>query len=72
MSKTELTQEQKDFRLEPNALNRQFIYWLDKSKCIEWDLRLTNQKYNDLRQYLDHGTAMDKLKREMFKNGLKS
>ena len=38
MSK-ELTQEEKDFRLDSWTLNRQLIHWLEKSKCIVWNLR---------------------------------
>lgn len=68
--KIELTQEQKDFKLDTLTLNNQFIYWLTKAKCM-WDLKTTNLKYDELRLKFDHGNAMDSLKRTMFQVGLK-
>lgn len=68
--KQELTQEQKDFRLDPSTLNNQFEYWIVKSKCF-WNLRETNNRYNGLRLNLDHASAMESLKREMFNVGAK-
>lgn len=70
MAKLELTQEQKDFRLDSFTLNNQFIYWLTKSKCM-WDLKTTNKEYYKLREELDHATAMESLKRKMFNLALK-
>lgn len=70
MSKIELTQEQIDFRLDPFTLNNEFSFWLIKSKC-PWNLRETNKKYNLLRFSLDHATAFNKIKQEMFENGIK-
>jgi hypothetical protein len=68
--KQELTQEQKDFKLDMITLNNQFTYWLVKAKCI-WNLKETNKKYNELRLSLDHATAMETLKRKMFNEGQK-
>ena len=68
--KQELTQEQKEFRLDSFTLNEQFTYWLVKSKCM-WDLKTTNEKYNFLRTDVDHSTALETLKRQMFVVGLK-
>lgn len=70
MSKRELTQEEKDFRLDSFTLNSHFTFWLTKAKCM-WNLRETNKKYEELRLELDHATAMESLKRKMFENGLK-
>lgn len=70
MAKVELTQEQKDFRLDSYTLNKDFIYWLTKANC-PWNLRETNKKYNELRLELCHATAMETLKRQMFTNGIK-
>lgn len=70
MAKLELTQEQKDFRLDSFTLNNQFIYWLTKSGCM-WDLKTTNKEYDKLREELDHATAMESLKRKMFNLALK-
>lgn len=70
MAKLELTQEQKDFRLDSFTLNNQFIYWLTKSKCM-WNLKTTNKEYDKLREELDHATAMESLKRKMFNLALK-
>jgi hypothetical protein len=70
MAKIELTQEQKDFRLDSFTLNNQFIYWLTRSKCM-WDLKTTNKEYNVLREELDHASALESLKRKMFNLGLK-
>ena len=70
MAKYELTQEQKDFRLDDYTLNRQFTYWLVKSKCL-WDLKTTNKHYNKLRETSDHATAFEKLKIMMFNLGVK-
>jgi len=70
MAKIELTQEEKDFRLDSFTLNNQFTYWLTKSKCM-WNLRETNKKYNALRDEFDHATAFLKLKEQMFNNVLK-
>lgn len=66
----DLTQEQKDFRLDQFTLNNQFTYWLVKAKCM-WNLKETNKKYNELRLTFDHATAMETLKRQMFVFGLK-
>jgi len=66
----ELTQEQKDFRLDQFTLNNQFTYWLVKAKCL-WNLKETNKRYNELRLTNDHATAMETLKRKMFVVGLK-
>lgn len=65
MAKTELSQEQKDFRLDSFTLNNQFTYWLIKSGCM-WDLKTTNKEYDKLRDELDHASAMESLKRKMF------
>ena len=71
MSKKELTQEEKDFRLDSLTLNNQFIYWLTKSICL-WNLKETNKKYDDLRDSgLCHSDAFEKLKRTMFEQGIK-
>ena len=70
MAKLELTQEQKDFRLDSFTLNNQFIYWLTKSGCM-WNLKTTNKEYDKLREELDHATAMESLKRKMFNLALK-
>lgn len=68
--KQELTQEQKDFKLDMITLNNQFTYWLVKAKCI-WNLKETNKKYNELRLSLDHATAMEVIKKKMFDYGIK-
>ncbi len=68
--KNELTQEQMDFKLDVFTLNNQFIYWLTKAKCM-WDLKTTNEKYDELRLKFDHGNAFENLKRKMFQEGLK-
>lgn len=65
MAKIELTQEQKDFKLDSFTLNNQFIYWLTKSGCM-WDLKTTNKEYDKLRMELDHASAIESLKRKMF------
>lgn len=70
MAKIELTQEQKDFRLDSFTLNNQFTYWLVKSGCM-WNLKTTNNEYDKLREELDHATAMESLKRKMFNLALK-
>jgi hypothetical protein len=70
MSKIELTEDQKDFVLDPLTLNNQLIYWLTKAKCM-WNLKETNKKYKELRISMDHATVMEGLKRQMFLNGLK-
>ena len=70
MSKLELTQEQKDFKLDSLTLNNNFTYWLTKAKCM-WNLRETNKQYDELRKTLDHASAMESLKRKMFVNALK-
>jgi hypothetical protein len=70
MNKLELTQEQKEFRLDDYTLNRQFIYWLTKSKCM-WDLKTANLEYNKLRENLDHAIAFEKIKVMMFNLGIK-
>ncbi len=70
MAKIELTEEQKDFKLDSLTLNNNFIYWLEKAKCM-WNLKETNKLYNELRLTLDHATAMETLKRQMFTNGIK-
>lgn len=70
MAKLELTQEQKDFRLDSFTLNNQFTYWLVKSGCM-WNLKTTNKEYDKLREELDHATAMESLKRKMFNLALK-
>lgn len=70
MAKIELTQEQRDFRMDEFTLNNEFIYWLTKAQCM-WNLRETNEKYNVLRKELDHAMSMEALKRQMFSNGLK-
>lgn len=71
MAKIELTEEERDFRLEPFTLNRQLIYWLSKSKCVVWNLKKANEEYDKLREDLDHATSFEKLKRRMFELGLK-
>lgn len=65
-----LTHEQIDFRLDTFTLNNQFIYWLTRSKCM-WSLKLTNEKYEDMRLTMDHGTAFESLKKKMFEFGIK-
>lgn len=70
MAKIELTQEQKDFKLDDLTLNRDFDYWLTKAKCM-WNLRETHKRYNEFRETLDHAMAMEALKRKMFEHGLK-
>jgi hypothetical protein len=68
--KEELTQEQKEFRLDDFTLNKEFSFWLVKSKCM-WNLKETNKKYKDLRLELDHASSMEVLKRQMFNLGIK-
>lgn len=70
MPKIELTAEQQDFRLDPYTLNKDFMFWLQKAKCL-WNLKETNAKYDELRLTLDHATAMETLKRQMFINAIK-
>ena len=70
MAKQELTQEQKDYRLDDFTLNNQFLYWIPKAKCI-WSLKQANQKYNDLRETLCHSDAFENLKKQMFNEGIK-
>ena len=71
MSKLELTQEQKDFKLDDFTLNNQLIYLLEKSKCVSWSLRDARRFYHKERETQDHVGAMDSTKREMFKLGIK-
>lgn len=70
MAKLELTDDQKNFKLDDYTLNRQFTYWLTKSKCM-WNLKTTHQEYDKLREYLDHAIAFEKLKVMMFNLGVK-
>ena len=70
MAKLELTQEQKDFKLDDYTLNRQLTYWLTKSKCM-WNLKTANCEYDELRKSYDHATAFEKLKIKMFNLGIK-
>ena len=70
MAKLELTEEHKNFRLDDYTLNRQFTYWLTKSKCM-WDLKTANNEYNELRKSYDHAIAFEKLKVMMFNLGIK-
>lgn len=70
MAKIELTQEQRDFKLDPLTLNNDFTFWLVKANCM-WNLKETNKKYDEFRLTLDHASAMEALKRQMFSNGLK-
>lgn len=70
MAKIELTQEQKDFRLDSLTLYNDFSYWLIKSKCT-WNLKETNTLYDNFRKTLDHAMSMEALKRKMFENGIK-
>jgi hypothetical protein len=70
MKKSNQTEEQKAFKLEQRTLNKQFIYWMTKSRCVDWTLRETNDKYDKLRKENDHGTAMMIIQKEMFKNSL--
>lgn len=67
--KHELTEEQKEFRLDDFTLNREFTFWLTKAKCM-WNLKETNKRYNELRLGLDHATALEVLKKKMFQMGL--
>lgn len=69
MKKKELTQEERDFKLDDFTLNNQFIYYINKSKCFNWTLRIANEKYNALRFKNDHATAMLILTKEMFNLG---
>jgi len=71
MAKIELTQEQKDFRIDEHTLNRQLMFFLEKSKCVVWNLRKAKDFYNNLRKTNDHVGALDITKKEMFKLGLK-
>lgn len=70
MAKIELTQEEKDFKLDGFTLNKQFVYWLVKSKCM-WNLKETNEAYDLLREENDHSGAFEKLKKRMFELGIK-
>ena len=72
MAKLELTDEQKEFRLDSLTLNNQMMYWLTKSKCVAWNLKKANEEYELLREELDHATAFESLKRKMFELGLKN
>lgn len=67
--KQELTQEQRDFELDWLTLNKDFTYWLTKSKCM-WSLKETNKRYKELRLQLDHAIAMEVLKKKMFNEGI--
>lgn len=67
--KQELTEEQRDFRLDDFTLNREFTFWLTKAKCM-WNLKETNKRYNELRVDLDHATALEVLKKKMFQMGI--
>lgn len=67
--KQELTEEQRDFRLDDFTLNREFTFWLTKAKCM-WNLKETNKRYNELRVELDHATALEVLKKKMFQMGI--
>jgi len=70
MAKLELTQEEKDFRLDSLTLNNQFAYWLERSMCVQWNLKETNERYNSLRIVYCHSDALEALKRKMFEIGL--
>jgi hypothetical protein len=69
--KVELTQEQKDYRMDDWTLNRQLIHWLEKSRCVIWNLKDANNQYEKLREENDHATAMQKLIKKMFELGIK-
>lgn len=70
MKKRELSESEIDFKMDALTLNRQFEYWLVKSKCI-WSLRLTNKKYNSLREEgYCHSDSLEFLKRKMFVEGI--
>lgn len=71
MSKKEMTQEAKEFRLDPFTLNKQLIYWLSKSLCL-WSLKEANIKYDVLRDKgLCHSDAFEMLKKKMYQEGIK-
>ena len=70
MTKQELTKEQRDYRLEASTLNKQLVYWIGKARSM-CSLKEANQRYNELRETKDHGTAFEELKRQFFKEGLK-
>lgn len=69
MNKKQLTQEERDFRLDDFTLNNQLSYWINKSKCFEWNLKKGNQEYDLLRVTNDHATAMQLLIKKMFELG---
>lgn len=68
--KRELTQEERDFKLDDFTLNTQFTYWIVKSNCM-WGLKEANKRYQFLRKEIDHATALEALKRKMFEMGIK-
>lgn len=70
MSKIELTEEEKEFRLDSYTLNNQLSHWLVKSKCM-WNLKKANEEYDKLREGLDHGNSMQILIKNMFNSGIK-
>lgn len=72
MAKLELTEEEKEFRLDSFTFNNQVTYWLVKSKCVVWNLKKANEEYELLREEFDHATAFESLKRKMFELGLKN
>lgn len=67
--KRQLTQEERNYRLDDFTLNKQFIYYIDKSKCFDWTLKKANQEYDLLRVLHDHIDAMQILIKRMFKLG---
>ena len=70
MSKKELTQEEKDFKIDSFTLNNQLIYWVTKSNCM-WSLKEANDRYDGLLDTgIGHPEAFEKLKRKMFESCL--
>jgi hypothetical protein len=69
MNKKQLTQEERSFRLDDFTLNNQLSYWINKSKCFEWNLKKGNQEYDLLRVTNDHVSAMQILIKRMFELG---
>lgn len=71
MKKSEITQEEKTFKLDPFTLNKELTYWIVKSNCM-WTLKTANKKYDELREMdLRHPDALDGIKRQMFVDGKK-
>lgn len=69
MKKRQLTQEERDYRLDDFTLNKQFDYFINKSKCFGWNLKKANEEYDLLRVLHDHTDSLQLIIKRMFELG---